>query len=207
MCGNGSRCVARFAYDRKIAKSADMVFETLGGNVRASVKDEMATLKLAPVLLKDVKVSASASVNGETFNYTFLTVGVPHTVIFEKIKRTDEEYRVFGRAVRNMSDLFPDGTNVNFAVPREGENDVLDVTTYERGVEDLTLSCGTGSTASAIAAVLIGLSGPKVDVWNPGGLNRVTVAFESSDTALPELEGRAAYVADVKIFDEAMRQI
>ncbi|MDO5563161.1 MAG: diaminopimelate epimerase, partial [Synergistaceae bacterium] len=199
-------CVARFAYERKIAPNADMVFETLGGSVHASVKDKMATLKLAPVSLKDVKVDAQASVNGETFNYTFLTVGVPHTVIFEKEKRTDDEYREFGRAVRNMSELFPEGTNVNFAVPRE-ENGVVDVTTYERGVEDLTLSCGTGSTASAIASVLIGLSGPKVDVWNPGGLNRVAITFESSDVALPELTGKAVYVADLKITDETMQTV
>lgn len=205
MCGNGSRCVARFAFEKGIVKKAEMTFETLGGDVSAKVNGRRATLKLAPVQVGDVVPDAPVSIDGEEFRYTFLTVGVPHAVIFEeKRSRTDDGYRELGRNIRNRLDLFPDGTNVNFAVPREGRDAGLDVLTYERGVEDLTLSCGTGSTASAIAAVLIGITGPKVDIYNPGGLNRVTLDFDASGTALPELEGGAAMIAEVSVNEEAL---
>lgn len=204
MCGNGARCIARYAFEKGIAQKNEMCFETLGGKVNANVKGSRVTLKLAPVSLKDAVIDAPATVNGVDFNYTFLTVGVPHTVIFSrKRKMTNEEYTLFGRAVRNRTDLFPEGTNVNFAVPREGLDGGLDVITYERGVEDLTLSCGTGSTASAIAAVLIGITGPNVNVWNPGGLNRVSLQFPSADTVLPELEGGALYIADIQAAEDA----
>ena len=72
-------------------------------------------------------------------------------------------------------------------------------------MEDLTLSCGTGSAASAIASVLIGITGPKVDVWNPGGLNRVSLVFESADKVIPELEGGALLVASLNITEEALK--
>jgi len=204
MCGNGARCIARYAFEKGIAKKNKMRFETLGGEINASVSGSRVTLKLAPVSLKDAVIDVPAKVNGVDFNYTFLTVGVPHTVIFkQKRTMTDEEYTVLGRAIRNRTDLFPEGTNVNFAVPRDGLDGGLDVVTYERGVEDLTLSCGTGSTASAIAAVLIGITGPQVNVWNPGGLNRVSLQFQSADTVLPELEGGALYIADIQVAEDA----
>jgi diaminopimelate epimerase len=205
MCGNGARCMARFAYETGIVKNDEMQFETLGGLVSASVHGNHAALKLSPVSVKDVPVDRPASVNGYDFNYTFLNVGVPHTVIFEDTHRTEDEYRKLGRDVRGMADLFPQGTNVNFAVPRAERDGGLDVVTFERGVEDLTLSCGTGSTASAIAAVLIGLTGPKVDVYNPGGMNRVSLTFQSSDVVLPELEGTMTRVAELQISDEALQ--
>ncbi|MEG1799137.1 MAG: diaminopimelate epimerase [Synergistaceae bacterium] len=206
MCGNGARCTARFALENGIVEKNEMVFETLGGDVRAVVNGQRVTLKLAPVILDNIVVDSPICVCGEEFHYTFITVGVPHAVIFEEERsRTDDGYRTLGRAVRSRTDLFPDGTNVNFVVPRESLDGELDVLTYERGVEDLTLSCGTGSTASAIASVLIGITGPKVDVWNPGGLNRVTLVFEGSDKVLPELEGSVLNIASLSITEEAMR--
>ena len=206
MCGNGARCVARFAFDNGIALNSCMTFETLGGAVCASVSGARVTLKLAPVSLEKVLVDVPIAVGDEEFNYTFITVGVPHTVIFEdKRSRSDDGYRALGKAIRERHDLFPEGTNVNFVVARESLEGALDVLTYERGVEDLTLSCGTGSAASAIASVLIGITGPKVDVWNPGGLNRVSLVFESADKVIPELEGGALLVASLNITEEALK--
>lgn len=204
MCGNGSRCIARFAFEKGIVKKPEMVFETLGGDIHARVNGRWAAIQLAPVSVKDVAVDAPASVEGFNFNYTFLTVGVPHAVIFEDKRRPDDEYRALGKKIRDRLDLFPTGANIDFAVPREGRDAGLDVTTYERGVEGLTLSCGTGSTASAIAAVLIGVTGPKVDVYNPGGLNRVSLRFDSADMVQPELEGAMSMVAELEISEEAL---
>ncbi len=202
MCGNGSRCIARYALEKGIVNKSDMIFETLGGDVHASVNAPMVTLHLAPVSLKNVIVGAPAEVDGVAFNYTFLTVGVPHTVIFEKSRsRTRDGYAAFGRAVRNIKELFPEGTNVNFAVPTDGS---LDVLTYERGVEDLTLSCGTGSVASAVASYLSGITGNCVDVKNPGGINKVALSFDSCECVYPKLEGKTVFVADISISDELL---
>lgn len=206
MCGNGARCIARFAFEKGIVKSQDMTFETLGGDVHAVVRGERVTLDLAPVSVADAVVDSHAEVDGFEFNYTFLTVGVPHAVIFEREhSRSFANYATLGRAIRNRLDLFPEGTNVNFAVPSQERTGVLDVVTYERGVEDMTLSCGTGSTASAIAGMLLGLTGERVEVINPGGVNLVSLEFSGSDLISPKLEGGALLVAEIVLLPEALR--
>lgn len=204
MCGNGARCMARYAYEKKIIDDKKMTFETLGGDVEAEVNGNRVILKLAEVDLDNAVVDKMDQVGDFNFSYTYMVVGVPHVVIFESIRRSDDEYRKYGRLIRNRLDLFPEGANVNFVVAREDKKDTLDVVTYERGVEDLTLSCGTGSTASAIASVLIGLTGPNVDVFNPGGLNKVSIKFESSNKIVPKLEGGALLVADLTLTEEAL---
>lgn len=207
MCGNGARCIARYAFLKGIVNKPEMSFETLGGRVDACVKGTRAALKLSPVDISNLVRDVPASVEGYDFTYTFLTVGVPHAVIFEK-KRIDPEdtYRKIGRAIRLRADLFPEGANINFVSPKSAYEKGLDVLTYERGVEDLTLSCGTGSTASAIAAFIAGLTGPVVEVYNPGGLNRVSLEYGPSGKILPELEGGAAYIAEIEASEEALDQ-
>ncbi|MDO5116037.1 MAG: diaminopimelate epimerase [Synergistaceae bacterium] len=206
MCGNGARCIARFAFEKGIAPSEDMSFETLGGTVHAVAKGDRVTLDLAPVSLAGAVTDAKASVDGYEFSYTFLTVGVPHVVIFERERRRRfEDYAPLGRAIRGRLDLFPQGANVNFALLTEKRGGGLDVMTYERGVEDMTLSCGTGSTASAIAGLLLGVTGSEVEVVNPGGVNRVTLEFSDAETICPRLEGGALMIAEVSILPDALR--
>ena len=207
MCGNGARCVARYAVLKGIAKKPEMTFETLGGRVDAVVKGARVAIKLSPVDVSNLVLNAPASVEGYDFNYTLLSVGVPHAVIFEtKHLGSEDYYRKLGRAIRSRGDLFPEGANINFVSPRETYEKGLDVLTYERGVEDLTLSCGTGSTASAIVAFKAGLTSAVVDVHNPGGINRVSLEFESPDILLPELEGGALYIAEIDASEEALNQ-
>ncbi|NLX84390.1 MAG: diaminopimelate epimerase [Synergistaceae bacterium] len=207
MCGNGARCVARYAFLKGIVKKPEMVFETLGGKVEASVKETRVSIKLSPVNISNLVLNSPASVEGYDFNYTFLSVGVPHVVIFEKQRfDSDDHYRKLGSAIRLRKDLFPEGANINFVTPRGTYVEGLDVLTYERGVEDLTLSCGTGSTASAIVAFKAGLTGNVVDVYNPGGINRVSLELESTDILLPELEGGALWIAEIDASEEALNQ-
>jgi len=207
MCGNGARCIARYAFLKGIANDPAMVFETLGGSVEAVVKGSRVVLKLAPVDVSGLLLNAGASVGDYDFSYAFLTVGVPHTVIFEKEKlESEDRYREIGRSIRMRTDLFPEGSNINFVSQRGSFDKGLEVITYERGVEDLTLSCGTGSTASAVAAFKAGLTGPVVDVYNPGGLNRVSLLEGPSETLLPELEGGASYIAEIEASEEALEK-
>lgn len=204
MCGNGARCVSRFALDYGIAKTGELTFETLGGMVRAVVDGGLVTMDLAPVSLRGMVTDGRLCVGEDEFEYSFITVGIPHCVIFERERsRRFEEYAPVGRAIRRRSDLFPQGTHVNFAV-MGGEADMIDIMTYERGVEDMTLSCGTGSVASAIVSWLSGRTGPDVRVKNPGGVNGVSLLRSENGDIQLKLEGRAVAVAEISIMPEAL---
>lgn len=203
MCGNGARCLARYAYVKGITKNKKMTFETLAGPVEAEVDGLNVKLYLSPVDVSDFVMNKEAEVDGYSFKYNFLTVGVPHTVIFEDRRLTNEEYFRYGKLIRNRLDLFPEGTNVNFVILKKDEKDTLDVITYERGVEDLTLSCGTGSTACGIASCLSGLTSGSVSVINPGGVNLVT-ATKKDNIVYSTLTGRALLVAEIEATDEIL---
>lgn len=205
MCGNGARCVSRFALEYGIAKFGDLTFETLGGMVHAVVNGDRVTLDLAPVSLDDAVTGGHVSVGVHEFEYFFVTVGVPHCVIFEVERSCSfEEYAPIGRAIRNRCDLFPHGTHVNFVV-MDDEQDTIDIMTYERGVEEMTLSCGTGSTASSIASWLSDRTGPNVRVKNPGGVNNVSLSRNETGDILSKLEGSTLFVAKISILPEAHR--
>ncbi|ACL02122.1 diaminopimelate epimerase [Desulfatibacillum aliphaticivorans] len=146
MCGNASRCVARFAYLNKIA-GEKMTFETLAGVIHAEVLGE--TVKAGLTDPTDVKYFYALDVDGTTCNVTSMNTGVPHVVLLVgNIEKPDVEE--LGRKIRYHEAFAPAGTNVNFVEFRRGE---LAVRTYERGVEGETLACGTGAVAAALARV------------------------------------------------------
>jgi len=202
MCGNGARCIARYAFEQGFADKS-MGFETLGGDQFATVEGERVALKLAPVKVCDIQTEQECEIDGEKIVYNYLVVGVPHTVIFEDKKRSGSEYFELGRKLRNRLDLFPQGSNINFAVKRKDEANAFDMVTYERGVEDLTLSCGTGSTATGIAAYITERSGEVSDIRNPGGINCIKLVCDNG-TIYPLLEGKTVRVAEIKINDEML---
>lgn len=200
MCGNGARCMARYAREEGIAPQDGMTFETLGGDVEAVVDGRKVTLTLSPVFLEGIVLDEPIVIADEALRYSFLTVGVPHCVVFLKRPLSEKTMASLGETLRHRRDLFPEGANVNFVtVDSEG----LSVTTYERGVEALTLSCGTGSTAAAIVACLLGHRGKETTVRNPGGINDVRLVFESPKKVQPFLSGPAALVGWVDVTDEA----
>lgn len=137
MCGNGGRCIVAFAKQLGVIDS-ETTFEAVDGLHSAIIKDDSVNLKMSDV--PTVNLSRDAS---------FLDTGSPHHVAF-----VDDVYDfdVFtqGRRIRNLPNYEAiKGTNVNFI---QIKDEVVHVRTYERGVEDETLSCGTGVTAAAITA-------------------------------------------------------
>ncbi len=170
MCGNGARCIARYAYDRGIAP-AEMTFETLAGIMHARVDKKYVEVDLGTVSFDKGWADRPLSAGGTEFRTCFLWVGVPHLVIFLNDDLSREEKTEIGRKFRNAFDLFPEGTNVTFARPSgRGE---IEAVTYERGVEALTDSCGTGCAASALSAHMVLRMASPIDVYNPGGMNRI----------------------------------
>lgn len=203
MCGNGARCFARYAFERKLA-GAVMAFETLAGLMRAEVKAPDVILDMGSIDCSKGLFDETVSLLGETFPLAALRVGVPHCAVFmdNLAARNRNDLVLLGRTLRHDSLRFPQGVNVNF-VQDLSEGKIL-VTTYERGVEDLTDSCGTGSTMSAIAAAKRwGLSSP-VQAINPGGVNTIHMNWKEDGKACEvRLEGRTALVAQGTTLEEA----
>jgi len=143
MCGNGARCLARFAV--RSGFPAKLSFMVHGEKYLAEVAEQNVTVQF-PVRPKPGK-------SIQLFEREALEVysGTEHVVTWVDAQTLNDEslLRLQGREIRNRADLFPKGTNVNFACPENGTGRIF-MKTYERGVEDLTLACGTGALASAV---------------------------------------------------------
>lgn len=198
MCGNGARCVARFAFLNRIAGS-DMQFETDAGIVAASVKGTRVRLKMTDP--KDLHPSYTLSVASGEIQAGSVNTGVPHTVVIvEDLDGVD----VFslGREIRRHERYAPAGTNVNFVSPLT--EDQLALRTYERGVEDETLACGTGAVASAIiTASLKGLSSPIAIRTRSGQYLNIYFKLEDGLFRDVYLEGDARIVYRGELLEEA----
>ena len=148
MCGNGARCAVKFAKLMGIIENSCTV-ETLAGELKGWV--EGVNVRINMGIPRDYKHSFYLNLDDKKIETFFLNTGVPHAVIFvPDVAQVD--VRTMGRWVRNHETFNPRGTNCNF-VEITGAN-TIKIRTYERGVEDETFSCGTGTCASAIAAVL-----------------------------------------------------
>ena len=184
MCGNGGRCAADFAIKSGIAGNK-MRFNAADGIHDAVSEDGLIRLKMNDV--KETRLVAG--------NY-FINTGSPHYVLF-KSELDNQDVFNEGKKFRWSEDFQPGGTNVNFV---EAEDGGIYVRTFERGVEDETLSCGTGVTASAIASVLSGhfVSGP-INVRTKGGNLRVD--FDNAKGLITDiwLTGPATFVFEGKI--------
>jgi len=164
MCGNGARCLARFAFIKGIA-SAETVMETRAGNVEAWVKGKKVKVRL--VNPSDINLNFKISLKPRgSQKINFINTGVPHAVVFvPALSKVDVQN--LGRAIRYHKRFAPSGANVNF-VTLQGKNSLY-IRTYERGVEDETLACGTGAVASALISGLQGKVSSPVEVHTRGG--------------------------------------
>jgi len=181
MCGNGGRCVVAFAKALQLISNTTS-FEAIDGMHHATIDTE----GLVHLQMQDV-----ATLKKED-DYTFLDTGSPHHVVLrDDVKTIDIKEE--GAAIR-YSDLYgQEGANVNFVTPKK--TNTFAVRTYERGVEDETLSCGTGVTAVALAMYEKGLaSAQDVRLLVEGGSLRVT--FKKGESGYEEiyLIGPATFV-------------
>jgi diaminopimelate epimerase len=159
MCGNGGRATVQFAHDLGVFES-NTTFMAADGLHDAHLKDNWVHLKMSDV--------RAVEKDSDSF---FMNTGSPHYV---KWVSSIDAFNVFenGRNLRYSDRFAPAGTNVNFM---EKMGNVLNVRTYERGVEDETYSCGTGVTACAISASFSGMQSP-VQIQTKGG--QLAVSFE-----------------------------
>ena len=172
MCGNGSRCAARFAYRQGIAGKT-MRFETIAGVIEAEIIGEEEIVRVLLTAPRDYRFNLAIELDGEQHELSFVNTGVPHAVIF--VDTDNVPVKKWGRKIRYDEQFQPAGTNANF-VRLLGGNTIL-ARTYERGVEDETMACGTGAVASALmASIHKGLASP-IEVQTSGG-ERLTIYFD-----------------------------
>ncbi len=197
MCGNAGRCAARFALEKGIAGTRHS-FATLAGTIRAEVSDRR--VKLEMVLPTDLRPEVEIPLSAGTRRGASINTGVPHLVLAEE-DLDAVDVTALGREIRNHSLFSPAGTNVNF-ISKTGES-AVSVRTYERGVEDETLACGTGAVAGAlIGACWWGLASP-ISVRTRGG-EILIIYFSRQGDRFEEvfLEGDTLWVYDAHCVDE-----
>ena len=200
MCGNGARCVARFAYLNGIA-GPDMSFETGAGIVKAQVAGESVKIKMTDP--SDLKTDYTLELKDRSVSVSSINTGVPHVVIVTDTL-DDVEVVKMGREIR-LHDMFaPAGTNVNFICPIK--DDTIGIRTYERGVEDETLACGTGSVAGAlILARKVKIDGPINVLTRSGG--KLKIYYKENNATYQDvyLEGDARVIYRAKLFEDAWK--
>jgi diaminopimelate epimerase len=200
MCGNASRCVARYAYTHHIA-GAQMIIDTLGGAVQAWVEGEQARVKLQ--LTSTPQLQQILQMNEDQFViHTISISGTPHAVVFQDdlSEIPGDSILSMGAAIRYHSN-FPKGINANFVQIIDHHH--LKQRTYERGVEGETLACGTGSAASSVISALLGFAESPIYVQALGGV--LSVSFNQHDGAICDLflGGGARFVAEGMVHPEA----
>ncbi len=201
MCGNGARCAARFAYLNGIA-GENLSFETEAGIINGQVKGGAAKVKIPDPA--DLHLDYTVDLEYGPLTVSSVNTGVPHVVV---MKDSVEEVDVFGlgREIRYHEAFAPAGTNVNFICQQKPGQ--LAIRTYERGVEDETLACGTGSIASALIASC------KTDWTSPISLvtrsgESVTIHFRESNHVFTDvyLEGDARLIYTAELGEDAWRR-
>jgi diaminopimelate epimerase len=207
MCGNGAMCGARFAFLHEIAP-ARCVFQTASGIVRAEVAVDGASpiVRLQMVDPSVVRVDLALKESGPLRRVHCVTVGVPHAVILAvdvESVTPGETFLEMGRTVRYHHRFAPDGTN--FDAIEVHDRHRLQMRTYERGVEDETLACGTGAVASAIVATRLGLVEPPVEVVTKSRrVLGVDFIWDGHLATEVTLSGEARMVASGEIWPEAL---
>jgi diaminopimelate epimerase len=186
MCGNGGRCIARFALEGGVA-GKNQRFEALDHIYDAEVGEKSVRLHMKDPV--DLRTGLVFSPGGKQMKGAFIDTGAPHAVIFEDDLESLDVMKL-GKAVRHDPRFDPAGTNVNFVRIRDGST--VELRTYERGVESETLACGTGSVAAALVeSNLHGLASPVTVAVMSG--ERLLVHFRKTGSAWTEvrLEGSA----------------
>ncbi|HCY76228.1 MAG TPA: diaminopimelate epimerase [Ignavibacteriales bacterium] len=195
LCGNGARCSIWFAEKTSRLKNGLAKFISNDTEYFGEVlDDELIKFNLNPP--KKIKYNFKVKASGQLITSNFADTGSPHVVIkiSDVLKNVNNPKSAFtnilefpvnalGKEIRYSADFRPDGTNVNFV---DVIDNVIHIRTYERGVEDETLACGTGSVAAAIICYITDNLKPPVTLKTYGG-DYLTVDFEIENQKVKNL--------------------
>jgi len=189
MCGNGIRCFSKYIYENDIVKKDEITIETLKGILLAKlsiINDKVNSVKIdmgPPILnCEEIPVILDSLVNrcvneqlvilDKIFNFTAVSMGNPHAVIFTKELLNDNKLNMYGATIESH-ECFPNKVNVEFVKVISEEEAIVRV--FERGV-GITKSCGTGACASVVAGTILGIFKENIPilVHNDGGDLKIT---------------------------------
>lgn len=204
MCGNASRCIGKYVYDLGLTDKTEVSLETLAGikilhlhvfdgrvdAVTVDMGEPVLSPDKVPVLSsnREAKVAETEIIAGKPYAITAVSMGNPHAVIFTD-RITDE--MVLGEGpVLETAEIFPRKANIEFA--RVIDPSTIEMRVWERGTGE-TLACGTGACATAVAAVLNGLTGRKVDIRLRGGV--LSIDWDEN-TGHVMMTGPAEFICD-----------
>ena len=207
MCGNASRCVAKYVYERGLTKKTELLLQTDSGvrALRLDVQDGAVTrvrvdmgapvfdcAQIPCLLASSEALRVPVEAHGQTFDMTALSMGNPHAVIVldEPVEALD--LRHYGPAIET-NPAFPDRTNVEFV--NVLAPDKLRMRVWERG-SGVTLACGTGACAALAAAHRLGLTRPRARVLLDGGELDIEIDEETGHILMT---GPAEFVFDGEI--------
>ena len=205
MCGNGARCICRYGYEKGLAGEVQRVETTAG-----IVTGERIDKRLYRVRLNDpcnLRLDEPVEIDGETYICSYIELGnpgIPHCVVPISNLKDYPEAQLFelGRKLRYYKG-YPKGANVNFC-EIIGKDHIFE-RTYERGVEDFTYACGTGTGSVVAILTLQGkVSGRNVRVDVPGGKLYIDVDMEGKRVKNLYLTGPTNIVAKGEITDEEL---
>lgn len=177
MCGNGARCFGRFTAHLTEKVPDRVTFETIAGTLAAEmIGDDVRIAMSEP---KNLQLNTPATIPGHSTPLHFLNTGVPHVVTFLNSPELLDQYDIVGNgsAIRHHQAFAPAGTNANFAAVLAPDH--ITIRTYERGVEDETLACGTGMVASALIHHLLTNAPSPIKVDVEGG-DTLEIGFEKT---------------------------
>ena len=183
-CGNGGRCIAAFAHQQGIIKNV-ATYEAVDGIHKAKVTETSSNEYLVELTMRDIM---SYKLDDDSL---LIDTGSPHYV--KKVMNLDSmDVNAEGAKIRYDKNISSDGVNVDFLL---NDNGNIRIRTYERGVENETLACGTGVTASAMAASLW-YGGNDIDIYTQ--IAKLNVRFEKENNTFKNvvLTGPAAHVFD-----------
>jgi len=199
MCGNGGRCVSRFAFLNDIA-GPRMTFLTLAGPVSAEVNGRTVKVLMPGPTAFSMDLDLEHIEGRKSLD--FINTGVPHVVVHVD-GLSDHPVIEEGKIIRYHPHFSPEGTNANFMALAGADR--LEIRTYERGVEDETLACGTGAIACALVASMRGMVSSPVKVKTRGG-EELTVYFQRRGDSFEDvrLEGDTSIVYLGRLHQEAL---
>ena len=202
MCGNGARCICRYGHDNGLAGDVQRVETTAGIVVGKRIDERRYQVRLNDPSV--MELHRAVEIDGTVYDCAYAELGdpgIPHATV--RLDGWDEMdidvLRELGRKLRR-AEAFPKGANVTF-VKKLNENE-LKAVTYERGVEDFTLACGTGCGSSVAALTLLGLvSGKDVRIHMPGGTLEITLDAENGRVRNILLTGPTDVICRGELFE------
>lgn len=211
MCGNGIRCVAKYLFDNGYTNGEEFTVESMGAVKKIkvnTVNGEAVTARVdmgkpilkaidVPVITNGERcINQPITIDDREFNMTCVSMGNPHAVMFIDESPKDFDLNHYGKIAEQSTDIFPDRVNAEFAKIVDRRN--IEMRVYERGAGE-TLACGTGSCATAVAAILNGYCDNNVTIHLLGGDLQIEWSGDENDSIIMTGPAEYAFYGEVEI--------